>query len=112
MNDLFAKVILKWDITPVICFQNASFLVFLIILAIILIRIRKAPARSRTNLSEKRSASDVSSPTGMESGLVHGGVHGGHTYTKTFLWVLVISSLLIFARTLYRLAETAEGEFP
>ncbi|KAJ9120658.1 hypothetical protein QFC22_002588 [Naganishia vaughanmartiniae] len=33
----------------------------------------------------------------------------GHTYTKTFLVVLYISSFLIFLRTVYRLAETAEG---
>jgi hypothetical protein len=33
----------------------------------------------------------------------------GHTYTKTFLVVLYVTSLLIFLRTVYRLAETAEG---
>jgi hypothetical protein len=34
---------------------------------------------------------------------------GGHTYTKTFLVILYVTSLLIFLRTVYRLAETAEG---
>jgi hypothetical protein len=87
-------------------------LVFLIILAIILFRIRKTPGRAHNgSLGEKRSSDTATAP---EAGLVdHNHNHqgeGGHTYTRTFLWVLVISSLLIFARTLYRLAETAEGE--
>ncbi|KAG7530979.1 hypothetical protein FFLO_04650 [Filobasidium floriforme] len=87
--------------------QNASFLVFLVILGVIIFRIRKAPEQHRTASIEKRHESDVSSPRAVEAGLAHN--YGVATYTKTFLWVLVVSSLLIFARTLYRLAETAEG---
>jgi hypothetical protein len=79
---------------------------------VILLRIRKAPARARFNASEKRAASDLANSPAVEGGHNTDGIHSGHTYTKTFLWILVISSLLIFARTLYRLAETAQGKSP
>lgn len=87
--------------------QCASFLVFLVILAFIIIRIRKTGLSSAT-VHEKRIASTSSpSSTTLEAGPPV--IHHGHTYTKTFLLTLYGTSLLIFGRTLFRLAETAEG---
>jgi hypothetical protein len=94
--------------------QCASFLVFLAILSIIIIRLRnhtKYPRASAGHSALTRlhssNASDQAAVNAEKAGQT---VHAdGHTYTKTFLVLLYVTSLLIFLRTVYRLAETAEG---
>ncbi|GHJ84243.1 hypothetical protein NliqN6_0645 [Naganishia liquefaciens] len=94
--------------------QCASFLVFLVILSIILIRLRndiKYPKAAAGPSGLIRShSSNASEPTVRNAEKEGPAFIGeGHTYTKTFLVILYITSLLIFLRTVYRLAETAEG---
>ncbi|KAI5454006.1 hypothetical protein NCC49_004999 [Naganishia albida] len=94
--------------------QCASFLVFLAILTTILLRLRnhaKYPKATSSQVALTRiESSNVSDPAAREATKTsHGTYSGGHTYTKTFLVILYVTSLLIFARTVYRLAETAEG---
>lgn len=94
--------------------QCASFLVFLAILTTILLRLRnhaKYPKATSSHLALTRvESSSMSDPTARSAEKTAPATYGdGHTYTKTFLVLLYVTSLLIFLRTVYRLAETAEG---
>ncbi|KAJ9116618.1 hypothetical protein QFC20_000551 [Naganishia adeliensis] len=94
--------------------QCASFLVFLAILTTILLRLRnhaKYPKATSSQLALTRvDSSNTSDPTARGAEKTSQATYsGGHTYTKTFLVILYVTSLLIFLRTVYRLAETAEG---
>lgn len=103
-----------WIVLTLFCKKCASFLVFLAILSIILVRLRnhtkypKATAdQSALTRVHSSSASEPTVANAEKTGSTFNGQ--GHTYTKTFLVILYITSLLIFLRTVYRLAETAEG---
>ncbi|KAJ9112321.1 hypothetical protein QFC19_000741 [Naganishia cerealis] len=93
--------------------QCASFLVFLSILTTILLRLRnhvKYPRAASSHHALVEVPSDLSKPdTRATEGAPEKIVTNGHTYTKTFLVILYVTSMLIFLRTVYRLAETAEG---
>ncbi|KAJ9105387.1 hypothetical protein QFC21_001757 [Naganishia friedmannii] len=93
--------------------QCASFLVFLSILTIIIWRLRDHAEYPKAT-SRHHALVEVSSDLPKSDNKTKESIRGttdtnGHTYTKTFLVVLYVTSFLIFLRTIYRLAETAEG---
>jgi len=105
--------------------QNASFLVFLILLAVVAIRNRKLkPAHTHTDVMEEKKGEHTNGAVmANDPTLVHHDSEDGIVASSTdnseqqyrlpplFLVVLGTTSLLIWLRTLFRLAETAEGVF-
>lgn len=82
--------------------QNFSFLVFLSLFAIIAFRNLKINKRNSSSVIQENKSLSMEDERN-EIGLLE-------KLPNSYIWVTIISSLALFLRTLFRLAETADGE--
>ncbi|KAK9897460.1 hypothetical protein P389DRAFT_57386 [Cystobasidium minutum MCA 4210] len=89
--------------------QNFSFLVFLSIFAVIVFRNSKIRSHGGTHEKPFSAGDGNNGYSGETIGRDEAGLLD--KLPKSYIWVVTISSLALFLRTLFRLAETADGVF-
>lgn len=85
--------------------QNFSFLIFLGIFGVIAVRNAKIGKRNTTApMQENNKTMGYQNEGGNDIGRLE-------KLPNLYIWITIVSALALFLRTLYRLAETADGVF-
>lgn len=86
-------------------YQNFSFLIFLGIFGVIAVRNAKIGKRNTTApMQENNKTMGYQNEGGNDIGRLE-------KLPNLYIWITIVSALALFLRTLYRLAETADGKF-